>query len=342
MPNTAKGFLFRLNLCSVGLNLLPANFLLTMNNNKAIELKVGIVSFLGLCLLVGALLLGRGAITNNQAQIVMTFPSSGGIEPSAPVTVAGVKRGTVVSVDNINGAVRIVAALNRMDDIKADAVARIVMLEITGGKKIEIMPGISPTPYASSMTIRGETAVDVSELVAMVGDVAQSAKSTIMRLDTITAVLTNVMGDPQFSSSIKSTVQNLSEIASTGNELLKANRSTLQRTIANLDAITADVRVLARKNGPVDSLVASLSTLTGNANTFIRSLDTTRKNADGTLEQAQALLNDIRRTKGFANRIIYDDMLAARLDSALTDIHFLVKFINANGINVNVRLGTRP
>jgi ABC-type transporter Mla subunit MlaD len=313
-----------------------------MDNNRSIELKVGIVSFLGLCLLIGAILFGRGTTIGNQAQVVMLFPSSGGIEPSAPVTIAGVKRGTVTSVENVNGAVRIVASLNRIDDVKSDATAKILMLEITGGKKIEIMPGTAPTPYTGSMTLRGETAVDVAELVAMVGDVAQSAKSTIMRLDTITAVLTDVMGDPKFSSSIKSTVQNLSEIAQSGNDLLKTNRAVLQRTLTNLDAITADVRLMARANGPVDSLITSLTALSGNANTFVRSLDTTRKNADIALEQVQTLLNDVRRTKGFANRMIYDDMLAARLDSALTDIHFLVKFINANGVNVNLRLGTRP
>lgn len=313
-----------------------------MNNTKSTELRVGLVTVLGLALLIGAVLFGRGTTLSKQAQITMSFSSSGGIEPSAPVTIAGVKRGTVVSVENVKGAVIITAALDRMDDITSDATAKILMLEITGGKKIEITPGMSSTPYAPGMVLRGETAVDISELVAMVGDVAQSAKSTIMRLDTITAALTGVMGDPKFSSSLKTTIQNISEIAQTGNDILTANRATLQRTLVNLDAITTDVRMTTRKNGPVDSLLASLKMLSGNAGTLMLSIDTTRKNADITLGQLNTILSDVRRTKGFANRIIYDDMLAMRLDSALIDIHALVKFLNANGVNVNVRLGTRP
>jgi hypothetical protein len=40
--------------------------------------------------------------------------------------------------------------------------------------------------------------------------------------------------------------------------------------------------------------------------------------------------------------MLYDKQLGARLDSAINDLYDFLLVIKQNGVNVNLRLGTRP
>ena len=113
-----------------------------MKSNKNLELKVGLLSIAAIILLVVGITLVKGiSVSISQNVIRLRFEQSAGIQESAPVTINGVKRGSVTKVENDNGSVLISANLSDISDIKEDAFAKITMLEITGGKKIEIFPG---------------------------------------------------------------------------------------------------------------------------------------------------------------------------------------------------------
>src|ERR1043165_4308116 len=109
-----------------------------MITQRSTEVKVGIVSILAVALLIAGIMLGKGLGVGASHVLTFRFPSSGGIDIGAPVTVNGVRRGTVTSVENANGAVVLKANVSNIDDLHADASAVISMLEITGGKKIEV------------------------------------------------------------------------------------------------------------------------------------------------------------------------------------------------------------
>ncbi|MFW5701927.1 MAG: MlaD family protein, partial [Bacteroidota bacterium] len=112
-----------------------------MKEQRKTEIKVGIVSILSLALLILGITLGKDfSVGVSQITITMEFPRSGGIAPSAPVVVNGVKRGAVSQVRNHNGNVRITAEIDDISDFRTDAAAMITTMEITGGKKIDISP----------------------------------------------------------------------------------------------------------------------------------------------------------------------------------------------------------
>jgi hypothetical protein len=51
---------------------------------------------------------------------------------------------------------------------------------------------------------------------------------------------------------------------------------------------------------------------------------------------------EIKKGDGTIGRLIYDKNMGARLDSALTTLGSFVDAVSKHGVNVNVRLGTRP
>lgn len=316
-----------------------------MNKQRSTEIKVGIVSFVGILIFILGISWGRGYnVSVNQKAISLHFPSSSGIEIASPVTINGVKRGLVSSVKNDTNGVIVTATIDDISDLKQDAGARITMLEITGGKKIEIKPGQSSEKFNPATTIIvGSTDMDITELVAVAGSIAADARILVRRLDTIANSATTLLADGTFVDNAKSSVNNLNSLLENTNDLVSRNKSKIQTTIDNLNVIVADVRQAVKTNSPkIESLLTKLDATIDNANKTLASADGAVKNADSTLTQVNGLITDIKTGKGLVSKIMYDRNFANRLDSSMTLLHDLAEKILEHGINVNVRLGTRP
>lgn len=109
-----------------------------MRNNRSREIQVGAVSLLAIILLILGFTYGKNLSISPKANLIkIRFPNSAGVQIAEPVVVNGVKRGLVRDVRNDAGSVLILVELNKMDDIRSDASAKITLLEITGGKKLK-------------------------------------------------------------------------------------------------------------------------------------------------------------------------------------------------------------
>jgi phospholipid/cholesterol/gamma-HCH transport system substrate-binding protein len=314
-----------------------------MNTQRSTEIKVGAVTILSLFLLVGGIIVGRGLnVASGKPTVTMLFPNSGGLDASSPVFVNGVKRGVVASVEPQASGVLITATLDNTADIRQDAAAKILMLEITGGRKVEITPGTSSTALPAGMAIRGATAADVSDVIALVGDVGDDAKRIIKRLDTAVAELNHLLGDGQFVADTRQTMRDLRSVAHNADDLLTRNKGNLQRTLDNLADVSADLKRLSRKNGPVDSLVVKVDAFLADANKLIGGVDNTLKGADKLVAELNALMSDLKTRKSVVHNLLYDEPTGKRLDSLLITLKKFFDNLPTDGVNVNVRLGSRP
>jgi hypothetical protein len=61
--------------------------------------------------------------------------------------------------------------------------------------------------------------------------------------------------------------------------------------------------------------------------------------SSATLEE---LLSALRSRKTLAGRLLQDEQLALQVDSTVTQLRDFLHQIQRYGVNVNVRLGTRP
>jgi phospholipid/cholesterol/gamma-HCH transport system substrate-binding protein len=314
-----------------------------MNTQRSTEIKVGAVTILSLILLVGVIIVGRGLnVSSGKPTLKMLFPNSGGLDVSAPVFVNGVKRGAVTGVEPQQNAVLITATLDNTADIRQDASAKILMLEITGGRKIEISPGASSGGVAVDAVIRGTTAADVSDVIALVGNLGDDARLIVRRLDTTVAELNHLLGDGEFVADTRQTMRDLRSVARNADELLTRNKANLQRTLDNLADISSDLKRLSRKDGPVDSLVVKVDTFLADANKLISGVDNTLKGADKLVSELNAIVGEIKTRKSIVHNLLYDEQAGKRLDSLLVNLKKFFDNLPTDGVNVNVRLGSRP
>ncbi len=314
-----------------------------MTTKRSTEIKVGIVSLLSFIILIIGISLGRGwIVSGTQQTIIMKFPSSGGIDVSSAVMVNGVKRGSVLSVKNDKGGVLVQAAVDDISDFHSDITARISMLEITGGKKIDLAPG-SNGAFNPQEEIKGTIATDATEMIAMVGELGTDAKILIKRLDTITAAATALLADGKVVAQMREAVDNTNQLVIGLNSFIQQNKPELQASLNNLKALTADLRQAVQVNEPkVRELLGKLDATTVSVQNLITKTDGTLTNADGLITDVRKTVNDLKTGSGIVTKLLYDKDLSVKLDSTVNKLHDFIDKAYEHGVNVNLRLGTRP
>lgn len=85
----------------------------------------------------------------------------------------------------------------------------------------------------------------------------------------------------------------------------------------------------------LDRTSTELETLVGNGSRLAASADTT-------LGELSQLLATLRQQRSALGKLLYDESLGGQLESSLRRLAGVVDTISRYGINVNVRLGTRP
>lgn len=315
-----------------------------MDKQRSAEIKVGIVTIAGIVLLIIGILFGKGfSFSVSPNMVKMKFPNSGGIENGAPVFVNGLKRGAVSSVENTEQGIIVSAQMDNITDIKKDASAKILMLELTGGKKIEINPGSQGTSIGSNDMIIGFASADATQLIADVGDVAADAKRLVRRLDTISGQITRILGDTVFINNVKGTAAEANTLLVSLNEFYNANKGTLQSTISQLKSLTDDVRNAVNTNEPaVRKLIGKLDATTADAQSLINNANGSITKLDDLLSDMRGIVQDIKKGEGLVSKVIYDKKTAQRLDSVLNSLGTFVDQVKEHGINTNIRLGSRP
>lgn len=315
-----------------------------MEIKRSTEVKVGAVSIVALILLFAGIMLGKGYKEHiSSSTIKIRLVNTGGLQPSSPVYVNGVKRGSVKSLTNDNGSVIVAVSIDNTQDFRKDVFAKVYILEITGGKKVEISPGISPEPFNPNNEIPGLPTSDLSILVASLGEVSEDAKNLVRRLDTISLAGTKFLNNDKMMNQLENTVNNTSEIIASIRILIDNNKTGLESTLKDLKIIAQDVKFALNKYEPrVDTITNQLNITLNQANKAIKKVDTTISIANNILRDLDDISKEVKNGNGLANRIIYDKQLAMQLDSTLNELSTLVKTINQHGVNVNLRLGTRP
>lgn len=317
-----------------------------MHGSRRQEIQVGLATIVAVVLLLGGIIWGEGlfsAVSNSDNKVTFIFPSSGGLKPANPVTYKGVTKGQVESVELYGDSVKVVAIIENISEIEKDASARITMLEITGGKKLEVIPGQSSEPLTSDIIIRGQATADLGTLIAEVGSISGDAKNLILRLDTIAISATDLLRDGNFMNDLKYSMAEARVFIDNANEVLNQNKDALSRTIDNAETLTADLRNAINKNSPeIEKLLDSLNVTVAHANSLIYDVEGSVEGLDKFIANIDGMMNDLKSNRSTLNMLMYDKEFATKLDSAMTTFGDFIQLIEQHGVNVNLRIGTRP
>ena len=315
-----------------------------MMTDRKKEVRVGIVALLSLIVLIAGITIGKGLIVGvSQNTLLFTFPSSGGIEIGAPIFINGVKRGSVISTENINGGVAIAGSIDDISDLHPDAQAKISMLEITGGKKIDITPGISSGNLDISKPIAGTISADATELISLVGDLGADASIIVKRLDSVLAQANSLLSDGIVVKQLRNTIKNADELMITLNALMGDNKENMRNLIKDLGALAKDAKSAVNNNEPkLRSILIKLDSLAGSGQRLMAKTDTALAGVTDLTVETKDMMKDIKTNGSFINKLLYDKTTSKSIDTTLQRVNDLLLKIHEHGLNANIRLGTRP
>lgn len=312
-----------------------------MDVSRKTEIRVGIVSISAILILLIGIMLGKGiSWSTNQHEIHFRLPSSGGLEPGSPIVVHGVKRGQVNTVTNHGGGVLVVGQIDDISDLHSDASAVVSILEITGGKKIEIKPGFLSIPFDEKTEIPGIVAADIGSLVTSLGDVSDNAIALVKRMDTLSAALADLARDGTFINNVKTLASDGAMLVTDARQWMQANKNDLTAMVKDLRQISSTLRSTLDRNEPkISQLIDHLDkTLTTFDKTLVKA-DAAFISVDSLVVEVNTVITEVKANKGLLNRIIYDEGLSRELDSSLTVLKSILQQFKRDGVNVNVGLG---
>ncbi|MCS7176489.1 MAG: MlaD family protein [Candidatus Kapabacteria bacterium] len=311
-----------------------------MSEQQRLELKVGLITLGAIALFLLGITWARGVrVGGAERELRIRFPQAAGLEVGAPVFVNGVRQGSVVGIELQGATVLVDVRLAGNVRLARDASARIGLQELTGGRKIDIFPGTASEALPPGAEIPGTAAPDVAELLVTLGRLSEELQRFTARLDTAVARLLTTEAQQQ----LRQTIADVAVTARLLREFSERYRETLGQGVEDVTAIAAELReLLSRNRLAVESTLANLQQLSAAAGRTLGNADTLIAELRSTSARLAALLDRLSEGRSIASRLLYDEEFARQADSALALIRSFLGQIQQHGVNVNVRLGTRP
>ncbi len=301
-----------------------------MKQTKKTEIKVGITVAVGIILFLWIFGWAKNYRLNSQRKIVqIEFSSVAGLEKGDATTINGVRKGYVEDIRNVNNSVLVTVNLDDDVKLKEDATFSILMLDLMGGKKIEINPGNSAEELDYSKVQKGKFLGDISTAMAMLSSVQNDLVDVIKEVKITLTNLNRVFGKKEFFENVESSVKNLTVLTSELTDLVKTQKSEIEKLISNGNMLAENMNNLILSN---------------------------KDNIRQTLESASDVLNEMKTLVAKANKLsdetvnmknnlgkfLYDDELMNNLKSSIDKLNklseILIQQLQDDGVNVDVNI----
>ncbi len=165
-----------------------------MKNQRRTEIRVGITVLAGIIVFLWILGWAKNfSLTPTDNTVKVQFTNTAGLEVGDPVTVNGVRKGFVEDIV-IKGE-KVVVTMKVSNDValKEDANFAVSMLDLMGGKKVEVNPGASNNLLDYNQVQTGTFYADVPYVMSMVGSFQKDISSTISDLKITLTSLNNYL-----------------------------------------------------------------------------------------------------------------------------------------------------
>lgn len=302
-----------------------------MNRNKSNYLKVGITVVIAIIILLyGISFLKSFKIDVETNDLVVFFNDVNGLKDGDPVSVNGVPRGKVTSIELVGDSVKVSFKLGKDVVLRKDYNITVAMIELMSGKQILVKPGKSHEPADLSKPLTGAKANDVVTLIEtmnLVGDqvktIAMKMDSTIDNLNETVNNINGIVGDPGLKSDIKSTAGNFNAAAINLNSMLVENRNNIRNLTARLNNIADNVDNTVTESKPeFKQTITDIRSLTARIDSIAVSLN--------------QFIYDTRDSSGTVGKLISDGKLYENLNSTVLSLNKLIKQINTKGIRLRL------
>jgi phospholipid/cholesterol/gamma-HCH transport system substrate-binding protein len=263
--------------------------------------------------------IGRGAGTK---KIHAVFDSVAGLDNKSSVRVAGVRVGKVTDVRlRPDGKAEVELEIDKDVQLHTNAFARVANLGLLGEKYVEIEPG-SPNapvvPDTQTVVLRGSEPASMDDVTNQVAAIATDVKA-------ITESLRGALGGPAGQQRLNDIVENVRIVTTQMRELVAANRSNVDATLANARAISESLRLqIPRLAATIDKTANEIGGTVGenreDVKVIVENLRKLSSDLKTSTENLNAITGQVKSGEGTVGKLVYSDEAHEKLNKALTAV----------------------
>lgn len=301
-----------------------------MRDQRKTEIKVGITVILALLIFVWVFGWAKNlTLSSQRKEIKVEFSSVAGLEIGDPVTVNGVRKGYVDDIQISNDKVITLLNLESAIDLKEDAKFSVTMLDLMGGKKIEIYPGASSNEINYNKLQHGEFVGDIASAMAMLGSVQSDLIDVIKDVKITLSNVNNVIADKEFNQNVKTSLQNLVSISEKLNLLLANNSNEINKLLKTGNELASQTNEFIKTNkDSISQTISAIKDVLNNSKELISKVNTVIDQTNKSENNLGKLMND--------KELIDDIKISISQVKELTKL--LVEQLKAKGIEVNAHI----
>ena len=298
-----------------------------MKDERKTEIRVGLTVLVGILVFIWILGWAKNfSIRSNEQVIKVRFTNVSGLEIGDQVTVNGMRKGYVKEMVVEPNNVLLELSLDNDVQLKEDASFAISMLDLMGGKKIEVFPGTSSTSYNNNKISEGTFYADIPSVMSLFGSVQDDLVTVLKDVKISLHSINKYLTDEKLSFDVKKSLLNLSLLTEKLNDVLSENRSDIRSLTQNAVALTeTSNKILSSNKENIDQLFVDLKNVFQKSDTLLSELNNLTKetvnqqNNVGKLLYDENVINDLKQTLKQVNE--------------LTSI--LIEQLKNDGVNVN-------
>lgn len=301
-----------------------------MKNERKTELKVGITVAFALIFFLWVFGWAKNySLADSRQKVIVIFDNVAGLEVGDQATVNGVRKGFVESVDIEPKGVRVALSMDSDTKLQSDVKFEVTMLDLMGGKRVEITPGSSETKLDWSREQRGYFIADIPKVMGLVGDFSEEIPVIMRKVDSTLTSINALVSDMKMQASIKNSIQNLENLSIKLNTMITENREGIKVLVDNSVQLTSDARTLVNDNKQlVHTTLVEVNELLNTTNKVVKEID--------------GLIAETKSKNNSLGKVLYDDKLFKDLQETLDTVkeltRVLVDQLKGEGVNVKAQI----
>ncbi len=307
------------------------------------QAKVGIFTFVTVAIFISGFYFLKGTnlfVRKNVYYAV--YERVDGLYKSNLVEINGFPIGRVGSMNRDPETGKIVVELDLDKNVKVpksdSTCALLVSTDFLGSKKVKLVFGNSGTFMDDGDTISTLFKKDITEqLGSEIDPIMADVNKMLPTLDSAVGGI-RLMFDVNDTRSIYTTLGKVNRAVDGINGIIAKNDKTITATLDNLQSFTENLK---KNNDKITHLLANFDDLSDSLKQA--NLKETITNLNATITQLKTMLTDINQGKGTLGKVVKDDGLYTKVDSAIGNLNYLLKDVKARPyryIRINV-LGSK-
>lgn len=301
-----------------------------MKDEKRTEIKVGITVLIGIIIFLWILGWAKNfSLKSNEQNVYVKFENVAGLEIGDQVTVNGLRKGYVKQMEVKNNYVLVELSLDKDVNLKQDATFAISMLDLMGGKKVEVFPGQSQYPFDFNKTADGKFYADIPSVMSLFGSVQDDLVTVLKDVKVSIHSMNKYLTDEKLRGEVNNSIANLNLLTQKLNTILNENRNDIKALTSNAVELTNKSNELLTNNKE-------------NIQEIFKNVKTVFEKSDTLLVKLNALTTQTMNQQNNLGKLLFDDSIIKDLKSSLKQVNeltsILIEQLKGDGINVDANI----